>query len=57
MADILLIQANMHVKQSVLDDYYKIFVEQLKTGVVIIPALFQSRIDKRTRRYRGDCGR
>ena len=44
MKNILIIRADMMLKDSVLDRYHKLFVEQIKSGVVIIPAFFKAKL-------------
>lgn len=44
MKNILIIHSDLMLKQSVLDNYHKIFTEQLKTGIIIIPAHFKGEL-------------
>lgn len=44
MKHALVIKTDVMLKQDVLDKYQKIFAEQLKTGVVLIPAFFEAEL-------------
>ena len=44
MHDVLIIKTNMLLKQDVLDKYQKLFTEQVKSGVVVIPAYFEAEL-------------
>lgn len=44
MKQALVIKTDMMLKEDMLNHYQKIFAEQLKTGVVIIPAFFKAEL-------------
>lgn len=44
MKNVLIIQSDMILKQSTLDNFHQLVMEQLKTGVVIIPAYFKAKL-------------
>ena len=44
MKTALVIKTEMMLKPDVMDRYQKIFAEQLKTGVVVIPAFFKAEL-------------
>lgn len=44
MKQALVIKTDMTLKPDVMDRYQKIFAEQLKTGVVVIPAYFNAEL-------------
>lgn len=44
MKHALVIKTDMMLKPDVMDRYQKLFAEQLKTGVVIIPAFFKAEL-------------
>ena len=44
MKNVLIIQSDMILKQSTLDNFHQLIMEQLKTGVVIIPAYFKAKL-------------
>lgn len=44
MKHALIIKTDMMLKPDVLNRYQKLFAEQLKTGVVIIPAFFKAEL-------------
>ena len=44
MKQALVIKTDMLLKPDIMAQYQKIFVEQLKTGVVVIPAYFNAEL-------------
>lgn len=44
MKHALVIKTDLMMKQDMLDHYQKIFAEQLKTGVVLIPQFFKAEL-------------
>ena len=44
MKHALVIKTNMTLKQDTIDQYQKIFADQLKTGVVLIPNCFDAEL-------------